>query len=244
MNTHDDNLWSASLDGELSATEAAAFEQALSEEERTRLASEMKLESGLAEKLAEPVACPENLWRQTQQQIKFRSGHTARARRVRWGLVSTLAAASFLMAFMFFNREETPFIEHISAVKALQQLSQVPVDRSSVQEFLVSHDVALVLEAPEGKFRGHHPGKTLLGARTLEYEGQPVVQLLYSCCNSPVKVNVAKLGTPAADSLARAREEGTITAGRTIGDYYVASLGGHYGGEVLDLIHVPDALRV
>ena len=57
-----EKLWMAYLDGEMTSTEAAAFDASLTPEERARLAGEMRLESGLAAALQGDVVCPDAVW--------------------------------------------------------------------------------------------------------------------------------------------------------------------------------------
>ena len=73
MAMHDkDELWMSYLDGEMSASEAAAFAAGLSDAERARAEGEVRLEAALAARLGAGPACPEATWSAVLAQMDTR----------------------------------------------------------------------------------------------------------------------------------------------------------------------------
>ena len=105
MDGKKERLWQAYLDGELSTGESAEFEQSLSPSEREGLASEMRFERALAERLGENAHCPDEVWERTKALV---AGAEAPAlaqssrRRWYWG-VATLAAASIAFVLSLYT---------------------------------------------------------------------------------------------------------------------------------------------
>ena len=64
-NEEHEKLRSAYLDGELSASESARFDESLTPGQRERLAGEMRFESAMSETLSKGASCPDALWLRT-----------------------------------------------------------------------------------------------------------------------------------------------------------------------------------
>jgi len=242
MNRHRDPLWSAYLDGELTAAEASEFDARLNAEERERMAAEVRLESGIAERLAASEKCPDALWKRIEQGVTDASDRQNQPRRsfVSWALPSLAAAAGILLALALFvpsGPNQVPAFLHLAAANEpmAQNMSEVDDSVSHVQDFLRQVGMQLALTPETQTHSRHHIH--LIGARKEMFEGKPYVRLFYQCCKTPVEVIVARQGDPAAKAIISAHEHHELQNSRMIGDYIVTVLGGpHHTPEVLGLV--------
>ena len=96
-----ERLWSAYLDGELTAAEAAAYEESLTDDERTRLALEKQVEAHLAERLSRAVACPDGVWNRLKAEMVGPATASRSPLWNRWIMVLGAAAAIVLVTTVF-----------------------------------------------------------------------------------------------------------------------------------------------
>ena len=237
-NEHE-KLLMAYLDGQMSATEAAAFDESLTERERECIAAELRLETGIAERLRGGAACPEATWKRTQ--LLLRNQSTGRSRR--WNVLRRgMAAAAVLAVAAAGYVTLRPGAEGVLAlpeakVAIFAATSEVVVEAAAVRTYLKSHglDGALApLEAvhPESQ----HKAK-LLGARTREYQNESVVELLYDCCGQSVKVVLAPPDSSVAEALLNGAVNGrTVWAARRMPQYVAGVISKHDASDLIDLL--------
>ena len=224
-----EKLMMAYLDGQMSATEASAFDDTLTPEERDFMAAEMRIETGLAEALGGDAACPDALWRRTQ--LCMRNQNT-QPRRQRTALRGWLAAAAALVIaaglyFVFSPKEDQRLFAMVEAsVDELATTADVPAEDAALRDFLKAHGLDIAFEA----FSDVHPESphlaALLGARVRTYNDEPTVELLYNCCGRPARIVLAKEGTASAKQLEQAMNVKTVQR--------VGKVRGHVAGVISD----------
>jgi len=246
MDISDGKMEWAYLDGELSAAEAADFDRSLSEEERERLASEMQLEALLAERLSDTIVCPNHVWVDATARIKKvqRRPRIRFWRRLTYGLIPLTAAALLLVILVLHRAQPTdsPVPQFlllpegdVSALAAHAQVSEAPSD---VRDFLnqravqVSFDPANLLDSQETPYM-------LLGACENEFEGETLIELLFSCGEYPAKVVIVRQSGPAAEEVGKAIARGKVRASRPVGNSLIAVVGANAPADLLSFIAEP-----
>lgn len=247
MNTNDDKIWGAYLDGELSATEAAELDAALTPRQRERVARELQFESALADRLTRGEGCPASLWAAIVERAEAAEGAApSRVLGGWWWAVSrtTLVAAGLLIVSAVYFWEtppETgiPFLYIAEAhVDDFSELSQTAATRDAMQQFLADHGLDLSLRPLDSLGNGEGQDAVLLGARALQWHNESIVELLFECHDAPVKIVVVRRGTRAAELMERAAGCGEIGEFREVGSYAmgVVSCRGRYAAGLLDCI--------
>ncbi len=236
MMSHErDRLWSAYLDGELSSREAADFHQTVSPEERERLVWEARLETALAERLSAGSECPPEVWRRIGNRTK--RGRFARLigrRRAWWAAAIASAAALVVLAVWRSPRED--ILEVADDVGALARSAEVAGDIEKVRGFMVAHGVDVHLKAiPPREETGGHEVR-LLGARGVRHRGEAGVELLFACCDRPIKVILSALSSDLAMELGAAQERGQVRSSRVVGGFLAVPVGRHDAKVVLALL--------
>lgn len=242
MSVQREHMWSAYLDGELSASEAAEFDQTLTPAEKDLLQSEVRFERALGDVLSRGGACPEDVWQRTMSAVSTLGGPSSRSTRGRWfgGLaaaaVALICAAGYyqtVLAVPGFLRMKEDSIEELRA-----ELIAPSSDVAQVNDFLHNHGVTLTLyPAPEGKKFRFHQSPELLGASERSYRGEHVPEILYECCGKPVKLVILPRNSVAADAARKAIKRDAVCEYRTIGDYIVVVVGTHTSRGILDLLN-------
>jgi hypothetical protein len=240
MNEKHERMLTAYMDGELSATEATEFDRALTDAERERLAGEVRLESAISDVLSRDAGCPDDVWARVREQLaaagaspagEAEDGSPARSRaRLRWGMgIAVAAAAALLLVATPLLREPAGpgagdgFLT-ARTVEDLRLESRCAAELAEVQRLITEQGFAVAIEplSPDDPVRGVHG--ELLGARTTHYGGGEAVEVLFSCCELPAKVIIAREESPAAEALARAmaRGEGKVVSARRFDGYMAA----------------------
>ena len=243
MSINREHLWQAYLDGELTVIEMSEFEASLDEDARERLAAEMRFEGGLAERLSQDVKCPDEVWERTKALLAGKQEAPAPSFR-RWYLgVATLATAATLAFMISLSGPVNPDVASAlmlaaETVEELAATSETDADADAVRTYLADHNVDLELNPMESLAiaSAHHPLE-IIGARTYEVNGEPVVEMLFGCCARPVKVMMAAQGSDVAIliGLASAHGNGDVQATRTVGRYLVAVVSDHPAPGLLDI---------
>ncbi|MBI2435990.1 MAG: hypothetical protein HYV26_24300 [Candidatus Hydrogenedentes bacterium] len=243
MNMPDkEKLWVAYQDGQLSASEALAFESRLTPQERAHCAQEVRLENTLADALRSGPGCPAALWHQTLDKIRVAPPKKS------WLARPAVAAAAFAglaaaMVFTFHDAFQSPRrVDPMLAVPAdlqeFTQASSTSADKEEVQAFLRQRGVDLKLEVLETV--DHHPIE-LLGANERGCHGQAVIEVLFECCGKPAKVVLAQQDTRAEEILRDNRRGGEVLYRRDIGDYLTAVVSEHHAPDLTRLFALPAA---
>ncbi len=247
MNRDQEQMWQAYVDGELSACEAAQFEASLTEAERMRLASEMRFERALSDRLREGCACPTETWQRARSMaLECGGAGTHRASR-RLAIAGAALAAAAALAFvlsdvtgLFEAAPDSNVIHAAVSVEELEAESETDPGWESVQAYLDAHGIRLTLTDRErilGLIRPH-PKLEIVGARTNRFGGGEVTELLVACCDKPVKVILAPKHSSAAQALAKAAAEdgADIQATRKVNGYVAAVVATHPAHGLVNLV--------
>ncbi|MBI2437500.1 MAG: hypothetical protein HYV36_01625 [Lentisphaerae bacterium] len=246
MNTNPENLWSAYLDGEMSAAEAADFDKSLSPADRERFSAEIRFERSLAGVLINNVECPQNLWKRVEADISRRREGRFRPRILtgRAALAIAAAAAILIGGFLLHvHRRQAPMNMFTvpSSVAALAAEAEAPADLEQVRNFLAQHgfNIALHPVTTMQEPRGHKT--VLIGARATRRDEDWTVELLYECCGEPVKVIIAREDSKTAEAIRRQSlsSNSAVQAARNIGGYRAAVVSRHKAGRILELLAEP-----
>ena len=230
MSVEKDKLWSAYLDGELSTSEAAGFDESLTPRECQRLQSEMRLERGLAEVMQEATPCPDAVWAQVRARIQAQS--VARPVATRWSPRWLAVAAGILflvgVSLAYGRFDATPaFLNVPSSVSELVAHSEWRESWDNAQTYLHDHNIQLALRPLEPEKLDVHRRLEFLGASHATYHGADVVELFFECCNRPIMLSVAAKDSDAALKMVASAGVGDVKESRVIGDYVVAYVGHH-----------------
>jgi len=242
----------AYLDGELSASEASEFEATLSTVEREQLASEMRFENGLAERLAQDATCPDDVWERTKALLadQHAPAPPTRLRRWYWGAGALAAAASivfFVTVFAPSPFSPSAFVMAAESVRDLADTDESSSGHKGTQAFLQENGIYLKLKEEEGggmvgnttRPSRMYGGIRILGARIEKLpSGKPVVEILIACCRLPVKVLMAEKGSDVAFEIGEAtaaRKKNNILDTRTVDGYIAAVVSKHRSHGLLDI---------
>lgn len=233
MKHKQENLWSAYLDGQLSAKESAEFDDSLTPDERGCLAREIHWEACLANALASNSECPDAVWKGVRSKIVEKS---KKKRSVRlfmfaphlWKLAAV--AAVIVVAFIFLLSPENSTYEDCLAaphnLEAMTAKLDVSGDLGAVRQFLQKQDFDISLGPVPSTEESNGHERILLGARAIQERGETVIELLYSCCGEPLKMILARTGTAIANR-AKSSMPGIVQATRRVGDFQIALVGRH-----------------
>ncbi len=237
MDDQRDKLWNAYLDGELPASEAAAFDQSLTPAERKRLQGEFTFERVCAEALSRDAACPDDVWQRTLNALPAGAGLTPTTFPWYWKPVAALAATMLVVISLFAIRVNTapPEFLELTELNTLtlgntNQLGEPTL--AKLNAFLEDRnlDVALTPIA-----QGHHPLR-LIGAREAVYHNEKIVELLFSCCDKPVKVALVPQGGEAAEAVGKALGDNFVKASRPVGSQLAVMVGRHSSPKLLSYL--------
>ena len=243
MSINREHLWQAYLDGELSVIEMSEFEASLNEDERERLAADMRFEGGLAERLSQDVKCPDEVWERTKALLTGpKEESVPMYRRWYWGMATLATAATLAFMISLYGpvkpNASPTLVLAAETIAELAATSETEADVDSIRAYLESHDVELELKPMESlTMASTHRSLEVIGARTYEVNNEPVVELLFACCGRPVKVMMASQGSDVAMliGLASASGKGEVQATRTVGHYLTAVVGAHPAPGLLDI---------
>lgn len=252
MATNHEQLAAAYLDGELSAAEAAEFDNTLTPQEKAGLAAEMTFERAIGERLARGAACPDDLWNRT---LAAAGGQAApvvafRPRRMWRYAVPALAAglaigvAGLLGLYAGVGGPSVLAMDKSTTIAKLQaQVELDGHDLESVNAFFKEHGFNIAMTKTEARAPGdhHHSRREMLGVRPTTNHGDDVMELMFECCGRPLKVVVAKAGSETAREIGEAMAAGQIQESRHVGDYVAALVGRHDSQGLLMVLTDPSA---
>jgi len=240
-----DKLWMAYLDGQMSASEALSFEATLAPEERDRLAQEMRMERGLADALAEAPPCPPALW---ECSVAAFGGAAPKAaaplfarKRVFLGLAAGLAAVLVFVLYpqQAYQRQSEPDEPILtiseSCTNAFALRSSTEGSLLAVQAFLDQRGVDLSFIGLPAELDTQHHHLRLLGASERGCHGNPAMEIMFACCDKPVKVVLARKGSRPAIILQNARGTKSVQQVEDMGKFIGAVIATH---------RTPDLLRL
>lgn len=241
MNAQDSKLWSAYLDGELSATEASEFDKTLSARDRSRLAAETRFENALGDCLQGGPECPDMLWRDVQARL----ASTAKPPVRRQTSLTTWAVAASLLLVAGIAYGAHAWMNRIPDFLQMQAMypSDMAAGSDDVHDFIQDHHWGVTLAQPDVFRKGHLSSSELLGASEVMYKNSRVVEVFYECCGKPLKLILVQQGTPAADAIERLAEvpsRSHIVAVRSVGGTLAAVVGRHQVPQLLDTV-VPES---
>jgi len=237
MDDQRDRIWNAYLDGELPASEAAAFDQSLTPEERKRLEGEMAFERACAEALSKDAECPDDVWQRTLESLPNNPAATPTAFPWYWKPVAALAATMLVVISLFavrVNMAAPEFLElselNVSTLEATTQLSKPSL--ADLNAYLEDHNLDVAMMPPKP---GIHPVR-LLGARESTYHHEQVVEVLLSCCGKPMKVAIVPQGGRAAEAVGKALGDGVVKESRPVGSQLAVLVGRHNSSKLLNYL--------
>jgi hypothetical protein len=230
------------MDGELSASEASAFDQSLTSEERERLTDEIALERALVELLGTDAPCPKDTWGRIQAQVgrEWVRGQRPAARRwlrVGAGLAAALLVAAVGVLLLQSRVVEPAFLRVAEAdVAALAATAEVGGDLGKVRDFLVDHGFEVDLKPPAREPEGTGHTTRLLGVREGVYGRDSTVELLFDCCGEPMKLILARQNGPAAKAIGQGLATGLVQTSEPVGPYVAAVVGSHQSPGLVEYV--------
>jgi anti-sigma factor RsiW len=249
MSAHRDELWSAYLDGELSAAEASEFDQSLTPDERERLNAELRVEHALSDALARGGECPDATWSRVKLEMENAGAPQKRLGR---RLVRGMAAAGTLAALLLLTFGLLQYAGHRISQAAFLQVAEASVaelaesadmrtnDPARAEQYLQERGFDINVPAISGESNSYHYDTGLVGVRETSFRGDPAAELLFKCCNHPLKIVMARRGTRAAEAMRATAESPTrndeVQAVSMVGDYVAAVVGKHRAPHLLDLL--------
>ncbi len=242
MSMQREHRWSAYLDGELSASEAAEFDESLTLEEQQRLQAEVRFEGALGEFLSQGGECPNDVWHRATKALARKGGRIPWWMPTRHAATFVAAAAVMLIVAGVVYRVQFATPAFLSLANgdyptAESRLALNTGDLSEVNEYLHTHGIALVLHAPSKHYHVHGArGRELRGASEASYKGETVTEIMFECCGRPLKVVIVPKTGPAAGAVRRAIERDQVQEFRSIGDYVAVTVGRHPAHGLLDLL--------
>lgn len=246
MTQSNDELWWASLDDELDAAESVALDQSLTEEQRRNLSDEREFEGVLSKVLGEHEACPARAWNRALGEIR-RSAYPGRKRFVRAaGFALALAAVFLIVTPLVAYYYRTPAARAWFLVlsepdaKTLAARAHVADGVKNVRAFLLDHSVKIALD-PANVLDRENSEYALLGACQNDYNGEPVVELLFSSSFGLAKIAMMSKGGAAAREAGAAAASGAVRATRLIGDLLIVLVGENAPGDLMKLVDDPMA---
>ena len=157
-----------------------------------------------------------------------------------WSIGSLVAAACIAFVLIRVGTSVTPS-ERIWRVKAetveeLASFSQTTSKQEAVEKFLHDHELMVELRTELGMEAVHEP-VDLLGAKKENVSGDSLIELLFACCEYPVKVIIVKRDSEVARLIGRAMDsKNEVQATRVINDkYFAAVIGKHPAHGLLDV---------
>ncbi|MBI2422800.1 MAG: hypothetical protein HYV27_08215 [Candidatus Hydrogenedentes bacterium] len=251
-----DKIWMASLDGELSASESTAFESGLGERETLRLRAEMKLETALGNALQRGGQCPVETWNRVLARIEGRSAtrapHWAAPRTLTFLLVASMA----LMAGSYWWNAE--YLTHTppqnrgqayqfgpgspimaigdSDVSAFAAHAETGATLEEARAFLASHKIQLQLTDFSEANPGSRHRVKLLGACKGVCPSGSLVELMYSCCNTPAKLVIAPRNCSGESLLRKALARGEVQYMTEVGAFLVGVVSHHDAHELVNML--------
>lgn len=238
MSIEREKLWSAYLDGELSASEAASFDESLSPRESDRLAAEMRLENGLGDALSQAPPCPDAVW--ASLQTKIQPGPATMRASAKWYKPTLPAAIAMIVligagAAYFQYQREAAFLRLPGTVDDLALHAEWRESWTHVQDFFHENHFELALRPLDSEDLDVHSRIQFLGASRQQYHGEDVIELMFDCCRRPIMLAVARRDSDAAAAIAKSVGEGTVRDSRIVGDYVVAYVGNHPAYGLMDI---------
>lgn len=239
-----DDLWMACLDGELSASEAAAFDASLIPAERDRIEKEQRLERALADRLAGGECCPELVWKRVHSLVQQKNTNIRGWRALRTATAAAAAAAAIMVAYSVLRPAGAQDFTVMAAtsVDELESLCahEVPADEQNVGSFLAERGIPLEMADLNAWNRSHRHKVDLLGVHECRYQGEPVIEILFACCRQPAKVVLVRAdGVAAAHLREAAGKDGThVKVARVMGDRLAGVISRHHAEEFLDVLHL------
>jgi anti-sigma factor RsiW len=235
-----EHMWSAYLDGELSASEAAEFDQSLTPHEKELLQSEVRFEGAMGEFLGRGGACPRDVWQRTVAALPKPAGGMPWWMPT-WQATVFLVAAALMVTLagpLYRTYTATPeflAVNETSRSAGVARLGIASDNVSEVNEYLHSHGITLTLSTGPQLGNGRHVAK-LMGASEELYKDERVTEVLYQCCGKPIKVVIAPKDGMAAKAVRKAIERNEIQDFRTIGGYVAVTVSRHPSSGLLDLL--------
>lgn len=247
MNAKKEHMWQAYIDGELSATDMATFEETLSASDRRLLSSDVQFDRALSERLSEDACCPADVWARTKALLESQSAdaendtpdNVVPLNRSWIRNFVTIAAAA--MITLMVSWVIAPGSDHKSVIFANESVGELAansaVDASSeqIQQYMQQNNYELRLVALD-KLRivQLHGNVELIGAAHSN-DGE-LIELYVACCRHPVKIIMAERNTPEAEFIVKSLgKDNDLQATRLVNGYVVGVVSKHHAVGMLDI---------
>lgn len=235
------------MDGQMSASEALDFEQALSTRDRARLSGESRLEAALCDSLSNGPCCPGALWEglrsQMQQPAARKPGRMAYF--LSRGLIIAAATTAIVLGAPYYERllnqwgtgqPESPVAISETTREAFAEGLAAQASLAEAQRFLQSHNINLRLSSAAGGNGGHMHNVEFLGVCRGRCPEGGLYELRFWCCGKPAKVLVARRGSSGEEVLRDAFACGEATEREISQEYVTALVGGHGSTDLLNVV--------
>ena len=247
MNAKKEHLWQAYIDGELSATDMAAFEETLSASERRLLSSDVQFDRALSERLSENACCPADVWARTKALLESQTAEadtdtpsTVVPLTRPWKRnLATIAAAAMITLMVSWviapGSGPKSVIFANESVDDLAANSAVDASSEQIQQYMHQNNYTLYLIAIENlRIVQRHENVALIGAARSQ-DGD-VIELYVACCKHPVKIVMAKCKTPEAAFISKSLgKDNDLQNTRLINGYVVGVVSKHPAVHILDI---------
>ena len=232
MNKEYDRNWSAYIDGELSASEAEAFESKLSAEELEHLNKEKAFEQSIGDSLSNAPSCPDHLFEDVVKKISAEGGRSGRA----YKLLSVAALAACLGLVFLWPAKQLEANNSPMTVAELKSQAITGDHLDDINKFLREKNIELELTTVDD---GHHHAKSIIGAGIEKVAGEEVVTLMFTCCGRPAKVYLLRNGSRAEELMVNDGKaaKGSIQALVKKGNYRLAVSSPHDSVSLLAYIN-------
>lgn len=249
MNTNREQKWQAYIDGELSACETTDFEATLSEVDKRMLAADTSFNRKLNQFINQGT-CPDDVWSRVRG-LALRAATNQRVHTParNWRLVAGAALAAGFLVIVLGNFTigrrigDSIFLQAAASVEQLRAESEIAPGRDAVFGYLALRGIHLGFPDDETIARSiaPHTSFEFVGARQVNFRGDKVTEVLASCCEKPVRIVIAPVGSKAAKELVLASAEpGPIQATRNLEGYVAGVVSEH---PTTGLVNILQAVR-
>ncbi|MFM1919562.1 MAG: hypothetical protein RLZZ303_1196 [Candidatus Hydrogenedentota bacterium] len=227
--------WMAYLDGQLSAGEAASFDDSLDDAGRARIEGELQLEAALADKLCAGEACPADLWRNTLAQLQ----QPAPRKVVPFRRAAALAAAAAILmtvgagfSYVYGAPEAPGTVDVAMPEMAMARLAiseetvsdfalraKTPCSPKAIERFLEEHNIQLAVSEKCDSPAAQQHRVRLLGSCMGNCPKGEIVEVLFDFDGTPAKLVLARASSGGAKLIRKEEQKGTVLRTRVVGDY-------------------------
>lgn len=187
----------AYMDGQLSESDAAAFEQALTPEQKQILEADKVLQDRLVRALREKDMCPDGLWRKVQDDLAREDGPVRKLRVFAMVAAAACLVLGLALIGVYLVPSDEP-VEHMVSFAAttgqFAELASIRGDQATIAQALTDNGFAVQMADIAESNRQHRHRVNLLGMNVIELggRGHRCAHLRFSCCGRQVSTFVVR----------------------------------------------------